>query len=98
MNAVQLIQKYEKPILIGVGGLSFTLGLIGYAHLYFYSSLAEDYPGWEWTDVVYSTLGMFVLEAETHKGSLHHSLALEVARFLALIVLAWALLKAAEGG
>ena len=95
MNAVQLIQKYEKPILIGVGGLSFTLGLIGYAHLYFYSSLAEDYPGWEWTDVVYSTLGMFVLEAETHKGSLHHSLALEVARFLALIVLAWALLKAA---
>ena len=92
MNAVQLIQKYEKPILIGVGG----------SRLHSVSSgMPISISTLPWRRIIPDGNGLMWFTApclcwrQKHKDSLHHSLALEVARFLALIVLAWALLKAA---
>lgn len=84
-------ERIEWPLTFGMALISFALGLVGYSQLLHGSSLADG--NWSWTDVLYGTLRLFVLDADADGGSASWPVALQVARLLAPFSLAWAAIR-----
>jgi hypothetical protein len=83
--------RHEVIIISVPVVLSFVLGLIGYSWMYFGPQAIEG--AWSSTDVVYSTLMLYILEAGADTGSISWPWPIHVARFLAPISVGWAAVR-----
>ena len=92
----RFFQINEIRIVFIVGAISFILGIIGHYQIYFSPENKEassfNYSYW---DIFYSTLQMYILESDAETGSAQWTIYLQVARFLAPIVIIWSAFRAA---
>ena len=91
------LQRNELRIVFALAFFSFVLGIIGHYQIYFVLPDGEtaknhDYSYW---DVFYSTLQMFILESDAESGSAKWTIYLQLARFLAPVVIIWSAFRAA---
>ncbi len=92
----KILQRNELRIVFVLAVTSFVLGIIGHYQIYFVSPNGEvaksnDYSYW---DIFYSTLQMFILESDAETGSAKWTIYLQLARFLAPIVIIWSAFRA----
>ena len=92
----KILQGNELRIVFVLAVTSFVLGIIGHYQIYFVSPNGEvaksnDYSYW---DIFYSTLQMFILESDAETGSAKWTIYLQLARFLAPIVIIWSAFRA----
>ena len=92
----KILQRNEIRIVFVLAVTSFVLGIIGHYQIYFVSPNREvaesnDYSYW---DIFYSTLQMFILESDAETGSAKWTIYLQLARFLAPIVIIWSAFRA----
>ena len=92
----KILQRNELRVVFVLAVTSFVLGIIGHYQIYFVSPNGEvaksnDYSYW---DIFYSTLQMFILESDAETGSAKWTIYLQLARFLAPIVIIWSAFRA----
>ena len=71
--------------------LGFVLGCLGFWRQY--ESLGLPDSAWNWTDVVYGTIQLFLVQVVAEEGSAGWPLTLQVARFLAPLSVFWAAIR-----
>ena len=86
----RFFQINEIRIVFIVGAISFILGIIGHYQIYFSPENKEASSfNFSYWDIFYSTLQMYILESDAETGSAQWTIYLQVARFLAPIVIIW---------
>jgi hypothetical protein len=84
-------ERIEWPLTVGMAILGFALGFIGFWQ--HFEGGAIPAGDWNWTDVLYGTLQLFIMEVSADEGSSSWPLLLHVARLLAPFSLIWAAVR-----
>jgi hypothetical protein len=90
------LKRNEMRAVTAVIVVAFALGLWGYYRMYFgapenYFEKDRNFSYW---DVLYSTLRLYVLEADGERGSGNWPASIQVARILAALGIGWAAIRA----
>lgn len=84
-------ERVEWRLTLVTALLGFGLGCFGFWR--YYESLELPGSAWSWTDVLYGTILLFLMDAVAEEGSADWPITLQVARFLAPLSLFWAAIR-----